>query len=158
MLLQNEWICFSSYQHGHRGLTHKLSFQQYFILYLLNLVNYIIFCWSLSDFSGRSGPQQMKGYVTKTEYEMLGDGMTKETPQNKFNRLQHEIRELAEELEQIKVCFNWVRCYESFFEVKSKTCLHQREPGKKLVLLKGGVHISVHEKRSNILNFHFGFQ
>ena len=45
----------------------------------------------------------MRGYVTKTEYEMLGDGTTKETPQNKFNRLQHEIRELAEELEHIKV-------------------------------------------------------
>ncbi|CAH3197907.1 unnamed protein product [Porites evermanni] len=44
----------------------------------------------------------MRGYVTKTEYEMLGDGTTKETPQNKFNRLQHEIRELAEELEHIK--------------------------------------------------------
>ena len=46
----------------------------------------------------------MKGYVTKTEYEMLGEGSSKETPQHKFNRLQHEIRELAEELEQIKVC------------------------------------------------------
>ena len=34
---------------------------------------------------------------------MLGDGTTKETPQNKFNRLQHEIRELAEELDHIKV-------------------------------------------------------
>ncbi|CAH3140390.1 unnamed protein product [Porites lobata] len=53
-------------------------------------------------FSGQSGPRQMRGYVTKTEYEMLGDGTTKETPQNKFNRLQHEIRELAEELEHIK--------------------------------------------------------
>jgi len=46
----------------------------------------------------------MQGYATKTEYEMLGDGVAKETPQNKYNRLQHEIRELAEELEQIKVC------------------------------------------------------
>lgn len=55
-----------------------------------------------ADFSGRCGPEQMKGYVTKTEYEMLGEGTAKETPQNKFNRLQHEIRELAEELEQIK--------------------------------------------------------
>ncbi|KAM7427457.1 Dynactin subunit 2 [Porites harrisoni] len=55
-----------------------------------------------SDFSGQSGPRQMRGYSTKTEYEMLGDGTTKETPQNKFNRLQHEIRELAEELEHIK--------------------------------------------------------
>ena len=62
------------------------------------------------DFSGRCGPEQMKGYVTKTEYEMLGEGAAKETPQNKFNRLQHEIRELAEELEQIKVslCL-WLR-------------------------------------------------
>ena len=60
-------------------------------------------CFS-SDFSGRCGPRQMQGYATKTEYEMLGDGVVKETPQNKFNRLQHEIRELAEELEQIKVC------------------------------------------------------
>ena len=48
----------------------------------------------------------MQGYATKTEYEMLGEGVAKETPQNKFNRLQHEIRELAEELEQIKVCFD----------------------------------------------------
>ena len=47
----------------------------------------------------------MQGYATKTEYEILGEGATKETPQNKFNRLQHEIRELAEELEQIKVCW-----------------------------------------------------
>ncbi|XP_074623051.1 dynactin subunit 2-like isoform X1 [Acropora palmata] len=54
------------------------------------------------DFSGRSGPRKMKGYVTKTEYEMLEEGTVKETPQHKFNRLQHEIRELAEELEQIK--------------------------------------------------------
>ncbi|XP_027048370.1 dynactin subunit 2-like [Pocillopora damicornis] len=63
-----------------------------------------------TDFSGRCGPEQMKGYVTKTEYEMLGEGAAKETPQNKFNRLQHEIRELAEELEQIKVslCL-WLR-------------------------------------------------
>ncbi|XP_020600707.1 dynactin subunit 2-like [Orbicella faveolata] len=55
-----------------------------------------------ADFSGRCGPRQMQGYATKTEFEMLGDGVAKETPQNKFNRLQHEIRELAEELEQIK--------------------------------------------------------
>ena len=61
------------------------------------------FCYYSLDFSGQSGPRQMKGYATKTEYEMLGDGTTKETPQNKFNRLQHEIRELAEELEHIKV-------------------------------------------------------
>lgn len=60
-------------------------------------------CFS-SDFSGRCGPRQMQGYATKTEYEMLGEGVAKETPQNKFNRLQHEIRELTEELEQIKVC------------------------------------------------------
>jgi len=46
----------------------------------------------------------MQGYATKTEYEMLGEGVAKETPQNKYNRLQHEIRELADELEQIKVC------------------------------------------------------
>lgn len=61
------------------------------------------FCHYSLDFSGQSGPRQMRGYSTKTEYEMLGDGTTKETPQNKFNRLQHEIRELAEELEHIKV-------------------------------------------------------
>ena len=61
------------------------------------------FCHDSLDFSGRSGPRQIRGYTTKTEYEMLGDGTTKETPQNKFNRLQHEIRELAEELEHIKV-------------------------------------------------------
>ncbi|KAL9966220.1 hypothetical protein ACROYT_G024263 [Oculina patagonica] len=55
-----------------------------------------------ADFSGQCGPRQMQGYATKTEYEILGEGVAKETPQNKFNRLQHEIRELAEELEQIK--------------------------------------------------------
>ena len=64
---------------------------------------FCFFVLLFSDFSGRCGPEQMKGYVTKTEYEMLGEGAAKETPQNKFNRLQHEIRELAEELEQIKV-------------------------------------------------------
>ena len=74
--------------------------------------NFVVFCvcpnlnvcCHFVDFSGRSGPRQMKGYATKTEYEMLGEGTAKETPQHKFNRLQHEIRELAEELEQIKVC------------------------------------------------------
>ena len=71
---------------------------------------FFFFCAFFPDFSGRCGPEQMKGYVTKTEYEMLGEGAAKETPQNKFNRLQHEIRELAEELEQIKVslCL-WLR-------------------------------------------------
>lgn len=64
---------------------------------------YSYFCHDSLDFSGQSGPRQTRGYATKTEYEMLGDGTTRETPQNKFNRLQHEIRELAEELEHIKV-------------------------------------------------------
>ena len=74
------------------------------------ICNFFFFFAFFPDFSGRCGPEQMKGYVTKTEYEMLGEGAAKETPQNKFNRLQHEIRELAEELEQIKVSLHlWLR-------------------------------------------------
>lgn len=78
-------------------VTHEQSFSSSLLFWLF------FFCHYSLDFSGQSGPRQMRGYATKTEYEMLGDGTTKETPQNKFNRLQHEIRELAEELEHIKV-------------------------------------------------------
>ena len=39
-------------------------------------------------------------------YLQLGEGTAKETPEQKFNRLQHEMRELAEELDHIKVCLN----------------------------------------------------
>ena len=59
----------------------------------------------MPDFSGRFGPKSRKGYATKTEYEILGEGGNNETPQQRFNRLQYEIKELAEELDHIKVCF-----------------------------------------------------
>lgn len=56
-----------------------------------------------SDFSDNIGMRQRKGYRTKTEYEILGKKKEKETPEQKYQRLQHEMRELSEELEQIKV-------------------------------------------------------
>ncbi|XP_002732686.1 dynactin subunit 2-like isoform X2 [Saccoglossus kowalevskii] len=56
------------------------------------------------DFSDRIGKYRKTGYDTsKTEYEMVGEesGLP-ETPIQKYQRLQHEIRELSEEVEQIK--------------------------------------------------------
>nr|KAG5709365.1 hypothetical protein BaRGS_029214 [Batillaria attramentaria] len=54
------------------------------------------------DFSDSVGKQRKAGYYTdKTEYE-LGDGSAPETPMQKFQRLQHEIRELTEEVNKIK--------------------------------------------------------
>ncbi|KAK3702863.1 hypothetical protein QZH41_014135 [Actinostola sp. cb2023] len=57
---------------------------------------------SASDFSDSIGLKHRKGYKAKTEYEILGESKEKETPDQKYQRLQHEMRELAEELEQIK--------------------------------------------------------
>ncbi|KXJ12460.1 Dynactin subunit 2 [Exaiptasia diaphana] len=55
-----------------------------------------------SDFSDNIGMKHRKGYCAKTEYEILGESKEKERPDQKYQRLQHEMRELAEELEQIK--------------------------------------------------------
>ncbi|XP_046565724.1 dynactin subunit 2-like [Haliotis rubra] len=56
------------------------------------------------DFSDRISKSRRTGYdVHQAEYEILEQGSTaKETPQQKYQRLQHEIRELAEEVNQIK--------------------------------------------------------
>ncbi|KAK3588148.1 hypothetical protein CHS0354_012206 [Potamilus streckersoni] len=55
------------------------------------------------DFSDKLSEERRTGYEIKSEYELLGEGMGKmETPQQKYVRLQHEIRELAEELNKIK--------------------------------------------------------
>lgn len=54
------------------------------------------------DFSDRITSCRRTGYdANKTEYEMLEEG-TVESPQQKYQRLQHEIRELAEEANRIK--------------------------------------------------------
>lgn len=54
------------------------------------------------DFSDRISSSRRTGYdATKTEYELLEEG-TIESPQQKYQRLQHEIRELAEETNRIK--------------------------------------------------------
>ncbi|XP_070567086.1 dynactin subunit 2-like isoform X2 [Ptychodera flava] len=56
------------------------------------------------DFSDRIGKYRKTGYdCTKTEYEMVGenDGVV-ETPMQRYQRLQHEIRELAENMEKIQ--------------------------------------------------------
>lgn len=54
------------------------------------------------DFSDRISASRRTGYVAdKTEYEILEDGKI-ETPQQKCQRLQHEIRELTEEVNRIK--------------------------------------------------------
>ncbi|XP_041367213.1 dynactin subunit 2-like isoform X2 [Gigantopelta aegis] len=56
------------------------------------------------DFSDRISKTRRTGYaVGQDEYEMLEHGSrTAETPQQKYQRLQHEIRELAEEVSEIK--------------------------------------------------------
>ncbi|XP_052095711.1 dynactin subunit 2-like isoform X1 [Mytilus californianus] len=54
------------------------------------------------DFSDRITSSRRTGYdADKTEYEMLEEGKI-ETPQQKYQRIQHEIRELAEEANRIK--------------------------------------------------------
>ncbi|KAL8563964.1 hypothetical protein ACOMHN_025295 [Nucella lapillus] len=54
------------------------------------------------DFSDNVGKARKSGYYTdRTEYE-LGDGSAPETPLQKFQRLQHEVRELTEEVGKIK--------------------------------------------------------
>ncbi|XP_071488252.1 dynactin subunit 2-like [Diadema antillarum] len=56
------------------------------------------------DFSDRISQARRTGYVApKREYEMLeDDSRDKETPVQRFQRLQHEIRELGEEVEKLQ--------------------------------------------------------
>ncbi|XP_058442115.1 dynactin subunit 2 isoform X4 [Marmota monax] len=54
------------------------------------------------DFSDRIGKTKRTGYESG-EYEMLGEGLAvKETPQQKYQRLLHEVQELTTEVEKIK--------------------------------------------------------
>ncbi|XP_003790617.1 dynactin subunit 2 isoform X2 [Otolemur garnettii] len=54
------------------------------------------------DFSDRIGKTKRTGYESG-EYEMLGEGLgVKETPQQKYQRLLHEVQELTSEVEKIK--------------------------------------------------------
>jgi dynactin-2 len=57
-----------------------------------------------ADFSDRIGRPQQTGYhIPRSEYEILGEGdAVKETPDQRFQRLQHEIRELADDINLIK--------------------------------------------------------
>ncbi|XP_053410933.1 dynactin subunit 2 [Nycticebus coucang] len=54
------------------------------------------------DFSDRIGKTKRTGYESG-EYEMLAEGLgVKETPQQKYQRLLHEVQELTSEVEKIK--------------------------------------------------------
>ncbi|XP_057265663.1 dynactin subunit 2 [Pezoporus wallicus] len=54
------------------------------------------------DFSDRITKTRTTGYESG-EYEMVGEGLgAKETPQQRYQRLQHEVQELAREVEQIQ--------------------------------------------------------
>ncbi|GFO25545.1 dynactin subunit 2 [Plakobranchus ocellatus] len=56
-----------------------------------------------TDFSDSVSKSRSIGYYAdKTEYELVEPGMKQETAQQKFQRLQHEMRELAEEVGKIK--------------------------------------------------------
>ncbi|XP_060108108.1 dynactin subunit 2 [Heteronotia binoei] len=54
------------------------------------------------DFSDRIGKTKRTGYESG-DYEILGEGLgVKETPQQKYQRLLHEVQELTTEVEKIK--------------------------------------------------------
>ncbi|XP_007422120.1 dynactin subunit 2 isoform X2 [Python bivittatus] len=54
------------------------------------------------DFSDRIGKSKRTGYESG-DYEILGEGLgVKETPQQKYQRLLHEVQELTAEVEKIK--------------------------------------------------------
>ncbi|XP_007646288.1 dynactin subunit 2 isoform X3 [Cricetulus griseus] len=54
------------------------------------------------DFSDRIGKTKRTGYESG-DYEMLGEGVgVKETPQQKYQRLLHEVQELTTEVEKIR--------------------------------------------------------
>eukprot|EP00794_Sanderia_malayensis_P003640 gene3640-4157_t len=53
------------------------------------------------DFSSKIGLEKGTGYDTRTVYEIIGEAVTKESPQQKYQRLQHELQQLSEEVSQI---------------------------------------------------------
>jgi len=53
------------------------------------------------DFSDKLGSSKCSGYNTRTVYEILGEIVPKETPQQKYQRLQHELNSFAEEISQL---------------------------------------------------------
>lgn len=56
------------------------------------------------DFSDQISGRRKTGYhIPRSEYEILGEACdVKETPEQRFQRLQHEMRELAEDLNAVK--------------------------------------------------------
>jgi len=55
------------------------------------------------DFSDRVSHSRRTGYhIPRSEYEILGEPREAETAQQKYQRLQHEIRELAEDVTKVK--------------------------------------------------------
>ncbi|XP_071966077.1 dynactin subunit 2-like isoform X2 [Antedon mediterranea] len=55
------------------------------------------------DFSDRITYSRRTGYITpKTEYELAEEGLNKETPLQKYQRLQHEMHELEDEVTQLQ--------------------------------------------------------
>lgn len=54
------------------------------------------------DFSDKLSHGHKGGYESKSVFEIIGEQVAKETPQQKYHRLQFELTQLAEEVEQIK--------------------------------------------------------
>lgn len=57
---------------------------------------------SNTDFSDRIQLSHKGGYQAKSVYEIIGEQVAKETPQQKYQRLQLELQQLAEEVQHIK--------------------------------------------------------
>ncbi|XP_066928705.1 dynactin subunit 2-like [Clytia hemisphaerica] len=57
---------------------------------------------SRADFSDSISLNQKTGFDLRSIYEIVGERVVKETPQQKYQRLQSELAELSTELEQIK--------------------------------------------------------
>lgn len=57
---------------------------------------------SNTDFSDCIQKSHKGGYQAKSVYEIIGEQVAKETPQQKYQRLQLELNELAEEVQHIK--------------------------------------------------------
>eukprot|EP00795_Rhopilema_esculentum_P014241 gene14241-5266_t len=53
------------------------------------------------DFSDKLGSSRRTGYDTRTVFEILGEAVAKETPHQKYQRLQHELQSFAEEIGQL---------------------------------------------------------
>merc|ERR1712023_75843 len=57
---------------------------------------------SNTDFSDSIQKANKGGYQAKSVYEIIGEQVAKETPQQKYQRLQLELSELAAEVQDIK--------------------------------------------------------